>query len=91
MSPEFGDLHGGGVTTTLGAFGRCASVVARVRPMVAETIRATVLFVDLRGYTGLAERLAPVEVASMLDEFFGVLAARPSATRGKSSTWSATA
>jgi adenylate cyclase len=35
---------------------------------------ATVLFADMRGYTGLAERLQPVRVVSLLDEFFAVLA-----------------
>jgi adenylate cyclase len=35
---------------------------------------ATVLFADMRGYTGLAERLRPVRVVSLLDEFFTVLA-----------------
>jgi len=36
--------------------------------------RATVLFADLRGYTGMAERLSPVRVLPLLDEFFRVLA-----------------
>jgi len=34
----------------------------------------TVLFADLRGYTALAERLAPARIVPLLDEFFGVLA-----------------
>jgi class 3 adenylate cyclase len=38
------------------------------------TTRVTVLFADLRGYTGLAERLAPARIVPLLDEFFGVLA-----------------
>jgi adenylate cyclase len=42
--------------------------------IAAETIRATVLFADMRGYTGLAERLRPAHVVSLLDEFFTVLA-----------------
>ncbi len=42
--------------------------------LVAPTpTRATVMFVDLRGYTGLAERLAPAELVPLLDELFGVL------------------
>ena len=40
---------------------------------VADTVHATVLFADMRGYTGLAERLAPAKVVALLDEFFGVL------------------
>jgi class 3 adenylate cyclase len=44
------------------------------RATLARTIRLTVLFADLRGYTGLAERLAPARLVPLLDEFFGVLA-----------------
>jgi len=44
------------------------------RPPVARTARRTVLFADLRGYTGLAERLAPTQIVPLLDEFFGILA-----------------
>jgi adenylate cyclase len=40
----------------------------------AKTACLTVLFADLRGYTGLAERLAPALILPLLDEFFGVLA-----------------
>jgi adenylate cyclase len=47
--------------------------VVRARARVAKTTRVTVLFADLRGYTGLAERLAPARIVPMLDEFFGVL------------------
>jgi adenylate cyclase len=42
---------------------------------MTKTTQVTVLFADLRGYTGLAERLAPAEIIPLLDEFFGVLAA----------------
>jgi len=42
-------------------------------PAVADTVRVTVLFADLRGYTGLAERLPPARVVPLLDEFFGIL------------------
>jgi len=50
--------------------------VTRVaRPRIAKTARVTVLFADLRGYTALAERLAPARILPLLDEFFGVLAA----------------
>jgi len=41
---------------------------------VVRTPRVTVLFADLRGYTGLAERLAPALILPLLDEFYGVLA-----------------
>jgi adenylate cyclase len=44
------------------------------RPLAAETLCATVLFVDLRGYTGLAEQLPPSRVVPLLVEFHGVLA-----------------
>jgi adenylate cyclase len=43
------------------------------RPRTAKTERVTVLFADLRGYTGLAERLPPASVMPLLDEFLGVL------------------
>ena len=50
--------------------------VTRVaRPRVAKTTHRTVLFADLRGYTALAERLAPARIVPLLDEFFGLLAA----------------
>jgi len=47
---------------------------ADVPEIAAETIHATVLFADMRGYTGLAERLRPAQVVTLLDEFFTVLA-----------------
>ena len=50
------------------------TVTRVVRAPIAKTARATVLFADLRGYTGLAERLAPASIVPLLDEFFGVLA-----------------
>jgi adenylate cyclase len=49
-------------------------LTARAPIILAETTRATVLFADMRGYTGLAERLPPARVVPLLDEFFGVLA-----------------
>ena len=39
-----------------------------------ETTYATVLFADMRGYTGLAEMLPPARVVPLLHEFFSVLA-----------------
>jgi adenylate cyclase len=44
------------------------------RPPGAETVRGTVLFADLRGYTTLAEQLRPVSVVALLEEFFAILA-----------------
>jgi adenylate cyclase len=38
------------------------------------TASVTVLFADLRGYTGMAERLPAARVVPLLDEFFGTLA-----------------
>jgi class 3 adenylate cyclase len=50
-------------------------IVTRVRKSEAvQTARVTVLFADLRGYTGLAERLPAASVVPLLDEFFRVLA-----------------
>jgi adenylate cyclase len=40
--------------------------------VAAETTSATVLFVDLRGYTGIAERLPPARVICLLEEFCAV-------------------
>jgi adenylate cyclase len=44
------------------------------RSTAVQTVCATVLFADLRGYTGLAETLPAARMLSLLDEFFGVLA-----------------
>jgi adenylate cyclase len=58
--------------------------VTRVaRPRVTKTTRGTVLFADLRGYTALAERLAPARIVPLLDEFFGVLAAATKSQGGQ--------
>jgi adenylate cyclase len=51
--------------------------------IVAETTLATVLFADMRGYTGLAERLPPASVVPLLDEFFGELASATTAYGGE--------
>ncbi len=48
---------------------RCSSRAAP--PRIA---RVTVLFADLRGYTALAERLAPANIVPLLEEFFHMLA-----------------
>jgi class 3 adenylate cyclase len=42
--------------------------------IAAKLTHTTVLFADMRGYTGLAERLCPARVVPVLDEFFTVLA-----------------
>ena len=44
-----------------------------MRFSATEGAAATVLFVDLRGYTGLAEQLPPLRVVGLLDEFFDLL------------------
>jgi len=49
----------------------------------ADVVHATVLFADMRGYTGLAEQLAPARVVALLDEFFGVLTAATSVHGGQ--------
>ena len=54
-----------------------------VRPRAAKTTRVTVLFVDLRGYTGLAERLAPAHIVPLLEEFFRVLTSATARYRGQ--------
>lgn len=49
-------------------------MVTRVRPSPAvHTACVTVLFADLRGYTGMVERLPAARVVPLLDEFFRVL------------------
>jgi adenylate cyclase len=52
-----------------------AMLVTRVKaPVVVQTGLVTVLFADLRGYTGMAESLPAVRVVPLLEEFFRVLA-----------------
>jgi adenylate cyclase len=48
-------------------------LVGAEQPQAVQTVKAAVLFADLRGYTALAERLAPADVLSRLHQFFGVL------------------
>jgi adenylate cyclase len=47
--------------------------ISAVSIAVTATPLATVLFADLRGYTAMAEQLAPAHLAELLDEFFSVL------------------
>jgi adenylate cyclase len=59
-------------------------IVTRIRPPPAvHTARATVLFADLRGYTGMAERLPAVSIVPLLDEFFLILSAATETHGGK--------
>lgn len=47
--------------------------ILQERTLGAQTVRGTVLFVDLRGYTTLAEGMRPDAVAILLEEFFTTL------------------
>src|SRR6202521_5324346 len=59
-------------------------LVTRVRqPPVIRTAYATVLFADLRGYTGMVESLPAARVVPLLDEFFRVLDTAASQYAGK--------
>jgi adenylate cyclase len=50
-------------------------VVTRILPPAAvRAARLTVLFADLRGYTGMAERLPAMRVVPLLDEFIRTMA-----------------
>ena len=48
-------------------------LVTKVRATQIRTACVTVLFADLRGYTGMVERLPAARVVPLLDEFFGAL------------------
>jgi adenylate cyclase len=49
-------------------------LVTRVRqPTAIRTAELTVLFADLRGYTGMVERLPAARVVPLLEEFFAAL------------------
>jgi adenylate cyclase len=60
-----------------------AITILETTPSVAQTTRATVLFVDLRGYTGLAEQLSPPQVVALLIEFYSVLTGATESHGGK--------
>jgi adenylate cyclase len=75
MQPELGNPTGGSLAAAKPTAGVSVPFGFEKRVMVAETVRATILFVDLRGYTALAERLPPATVANLLEEFFEVLSA----------------
>jgi adenylate cyclase len=57
--------------------------LTRVRSAAVRTARATVLFADLRGYTGMAESLAAARVVPLLEEFFRTLSAAVETHGGK--------
>lgn len=59
------------------------TVTRITRPRMTKTAQVTVLFADLRGYTTLAEKLAPAQIFPLLDEFFVVLAAATGAHGGQ--------
>lgn len=49
---------------------------ASARSGAAETytrVRSAVMFADMRGFTGISERLAPAEVVPLLNEYFAML------------------
>ena len=50
-------------------------LVTKVRSSQIRTACVTVLFADLRGYTGMVERLPAARVVPLLDEFFRALGA----------------
>jgi adenylate cyclase len=58
-------------------------LVTRVRAPAVQSARVTVLFADLRGYTGMAERLPPMRVVPLLDEFLRLLATATAAFGGE--------
>ena len=59
------------------------SVTRSMRPRITRVTQATVLFADLRGYTGLAEALAPGQIIPLLDEFIHVLASAAASHGGQ--------
>jgi adenylate cyclase len=69
-----GNGRGAGLTSVKQGEDAMATIMLETAPLEAETTRATVLFVDLRGYTALAEQLSPSQVVTVLIEFYGVLA-----------------
>jgi adenylate cyclase len=50
-------------------------LVTKLQSTQIRTACVTVLFADLRGYTGMVERLPAAQVVPLLDEFFRALAA----------------
>lgn len=58
-------------------------IVTRLRMPAAQTASVTVLFADLRGYTGMAERLPAARVVPLLDEFYRALTSAVNACGGQ--------
>jgi class 3 adenylate cyclase len=59
-------------------------IITRVQPpSVTKTGHVTVLFADLRGYTGMAERLPAIRIVPLLEEFFQVLSSATDAFGGQ--------
>ena len=65
------------MSATLEAYlGRRSAARVLLGPLrrgVGETIEAALLFADLRGFTGISERLSPHEVVPLLNEYFSLL------------------
>ena len=89
----------GGVLTRVLAFGPsplnrrlCRWCIRSIHkhPGGAE-IELSVLFVDVRGSTSIAEELPPGEYSKLLARFYGVLPRRSTTTTGSSTSSSATA
>jgi class 3 adenylate cyclase len=87
LSKSISHVHGTGAGVVSRAERGQGYVVAspgRMAPVLGvKTIRATVLFADMRGYTGLAETLPPARVLPLLNEFFRVLARATEAYGGE--------
>ena len=65
---------------------------ARARDGIGQArVSGTVLFADMRGFTAVAERLAPSDVVPLLNEYFSMLSSVTREHGERSSTWPATA
>jgi adenylate cyclase len=57
--------------------------IKRASRSATKTVSVTVLFADLRGYTRLAEKLAPALVVPLLEELFGTLSSATESHGGR--------
>jgi adenylate cyclase len=57
--------------------------VKRASRSGTKTVSVTVLFADLRGYTRIAEKLAPALVVPLLEELFGILSSATESHGGR--------